>query len=136
MIDLRSDTVTRPTKQMLEAIYKARVGDDVFGDDPTVNFLEEKVAALFGMPAAVFCPSGTMSNQIALKTHTRPGDEVICDSSSHIYNFEGGGVALNSGCSVRLVQGDRGRFTALDVLENINNPDNDLEKVIKALKDN
>lgn len=123
MIDLRSDTVTRPSKPMLEAMFNAQVGDDVFHDDPTVNALEEKVASLFGKQAAVFCPSGTMTNQIAIKTHTRPGDEVICDVSSHIYNFEGGGIALNSGCSVKLLHGDRGRFTAEDVKNNINNPD-------------
>lgn len=120
MIDLRSDTVTRPTREMLDAICNAQVGDDVFGDDPTVKDLEEKVAVLFGKKAAIFCPSGTMTNQIAIKAHTRPGDEVICDRNSHIYNYEGGGIALNSGCSVRLIHGDRGRFTALDVLENIN----------------
>ena len=125
MIDLRSDTVTRPTKEMLDAICNAEVGDDVIGDDPTVKDLEKKVAGLFGMPAAVFCPSGTMTNQIAIKAHTRPGDEVICDRISHIYNFEGGGLALNSGCSVRLMHGDRGRFTALDVVENINDVHNE-----------
>lgn len=122
MIDLRSDTITRPTKPMLEAMFNAKVGDDVLQDDPTVNALEEKAATLFNKPAAVYCPSGTMTNQIAIKAHTKPGDEIICDQSSHIYNFEGGGLALNSGCSVRLIQGNRGRFTAQDVLENINNP--------------
>lgn len=125
MIDLRSDTVTLPSKAMLEAMFEAKVGDDVMHDDPTVNLLEEKVASLFGMEATVFSPTGTMSNQIGLKAHTRPGDEVICDGSSHIYNFEGGGIALNSGCSVRLLQGDRGRFTATDVLKNINDSGNE-----------
>ena len=105
---------------MMDAICSAKVGDDVLGDDPTVNRLEEKVAVLFGMQAAVFCPSGTMTNQIAIKAHTRPGDEVICDENAHIYRYEGGGIALNSGCSVRLLHGDRGRFTASDVMENIN----------------
>jgi threonine aldolase len=125
MIDLRSDTVTRPTREMLDAIFHAQVGDDVFGDDPTVKDLEKKVAQMFGMKAAVYCPSGTMTNQIAIKAHTGPGDEVICDRTSHIYTSEGGGIALNSGCSVRLLHGDRGRFTAVDVLENINDVHNE-----------
>jgi len=123
MIDLRSDTVTRPTPGMLEAMVNAKVGDDVFGDDPTVIALEVKAAGIFGKEAALFCPSGTMTNQIAIKVHTQPGDEVICDESSHVYRYEGGGIARNSGSSVRLVQGDRGRFTAADVLRNINPPD-------------
>lgn len=122
-IDLRSDTVTRPTPAMLEAMFSAAVGDDVFEEDPTVNRLEEKAAGMFGMEAALFCPSGTMTNQIAIRVHTRPGDELICDHTAHIYNYEGGGIAANSGCSVRLLHGDRGRFSAQDVLENIN-PDN------------
>lgn len=120
MIDLRSDTVTRPTPAMLEAMMRARVGDDVFGEDETVNALQQKAAALFGMEAGLFCPSGTMTNQIAIKTHTQPGDEVICDQLSHIYLYEGGGIAFNSGASVRLLQGDRGRFTAAQVAESIN----------------
>ncbi|MFC2102025.1 threonine aldolase family protein [Bacteroidota bacterium] len=123
MIDLRSDTVTRPTPGMLEAMVTARVGDDVFGDDPTVIALEEKAAAMFGMEAALYCPSGTMTNQIAIKVQTRPGDEVICDSTSHVYKFEGGGIAFNSGASVRLIQGDRGRITAEQVADNINPDD-------------
>lgn len=122
-IDLRSDTVTRPTPAMLEAMFSAAVGDDVFEEDPTVDRLEEKAADMFGMEAALFCPSGTMTNQIAIRVHTRPGDELICDHTAHIYNYEGGGIAANSGCSVRLLHGDRGRFSAQDVLENIN-PDN------------
>lgn len=122
-IDLRSDTVTRPTPGMLEAMMTAKVGDDVFGEDPTVNALEEKVAAMFGKQAALYFPSGTMTNQIAINVHVRPGDEVICDQTAHIYNFEGGGIARNSSASVRLLQGDRGRYTAEDVLANIN-PDN------------
>lgn len=104
-------------------MFSARVGDDVLGDDPAVAELEKKIAVIFGKEAAVFCPSGIMANQIAIKAHTRPGDEVICDEFSHIYRFEGGGIALNSGCSVRLVSGDRGRIKAKDVLDNIN-PDN------------
>ena len=123
IIDLRSDTITRPTEGMLEAMMTAEVGDDVFGDDPTVRNLEEKAAKLFGKEAAIFCPSGTMTNQIAVRINTTPGGEVICDKLSHIYNYEGGGMALNSGASVRLVEGDRGRFTAQDVMDNINPDD-------------
>lgn len=122
-VDLRSDTLTKPTPAMLEAMFNAPVGDDVWGEDPSMNALEEKVAAMFGHEAAIFCPSGIMTNQLAIKAHTVPGDEVICDRLSHIYNYEGGGVALNSGASVRLLFGDRGRFTAKDVLANINPDD-------------
>ena len=118
-IDLRSDTVTKPTKQMLEAMFSAEVGDDVFGEDPTINKLEEKCAALFGMEAGLFCSSGTQTNQIAIKLHTQPGDEVICDANSHIWYYEGGGIAFNSGCSTKLVNGEHGRFTAEDVLNSI-----------------
>lgn len=114
-IDFRSDTVTRPTPGMQEAMMKAPVGDDVFGEDPSINQLQEMTAALFGMEAALFCPSGTMTNQIAIKCHTQPGDEVICDESSHIYQYEGGGIALNSGASVKLLYGDRGRINARQV---------------------
>jgi threonine aldolase len=117
MIDFRSDTVTKPTKGMLSAMLHAPVGDDVFQDDPTVNKLEAYAAERFGKDAALFAPSGTMTNQIAIKVHTKPGDEVICDQLAHIYNYEGGGIAFNSGCSVRLLQGDRGRFTANMVKE-------------------
>lgn len=122
-IDLRSDTITRPTPPMLNAMMEAQVGDDVFGDDPAVNALEEKAAGLFGMDAALFCPSGTMTNQIAIRAHTSPGDEVICERGAHVYNYEGGGIASNSGASVRLIDGDRGRITAEQVYKNIN-PDN------------
>ncbi|WP_336514183.1 low-specificity L-threonine aldolase [Pollutibacter soli] len=111
-IDFRSDTVTVPTPAMLHAMQKAPLGDDVFGEDPSVNELERFAADLFRMEAAVFCPSGTMTNQIAIKCHTQAGDEVICDESSHIYQYEGGGIAFNSGCSVRLIHGDRGRINA------------------------
>ncbi len=121
-IDLRSDTVTRPTPRMLSAMMEARVGDDVFGDDPTVKILEEKSARMFGKEAAVFCPSGTMTNQIAVRVHTRPGDEVICDYLSHVYHYEGGGLMANSGVSVRLLHGNQGRFQVDDVISNINNP--------------
>lgn len=123
VIDLRSDTVTKPTKEMLEAMFQAPVGDDVFGEDPTINALEEKAAKMFGMEAALFCPSGTMTNQIAIRIHTQPQHEVICDKRSHIYLYEGGGIAYNSMASVRLLDGDRGRFKAEDVLENIQGKD-------------
>ncbi|MCF8235383.1 MAG: aminotransferase class I/II-fold pyridoxal phosphate-dependent enzyme [Bacteroidales bacterium] len=123
MIDLRSDTVTKPTREMLEAMFNAEVGDDVFEDDPTVKKLEEKAAEMFGKEAALFCPSGTMTNQIALKVHTRPGDEIICNDLSHIYRYEGGGAAFNSGASVRLLPGDRGRIKASQIKENINPDD-------------
>ncbi len=115
MIDLRSDTVTKPSLAMLEAMMKAQVGDDVFKEDPTVNALEEKAAALFGMEKALYCPSGTMTNQIAVNVHVKPGDEVICDKVAHIYYYEGGGIAKTSGASVALLSGDRGRFGAGDV---------------------
>ncbi len=119
-IDLRSDTVTKPTKQMLEAMFSAKVGDDIFDEDPTVNMLQDKVAALFNKQAALYVPSGTMANQIAIKIHTQPGDEVICDITSHIYNFEGGGISFNSGVSTKLINGNNGRIKAEQVLENIN----------------
>lgn len=120
MIDYRSDTVTKPTPAMLAAMHAAPVGDDVFGEDPTINQLEQKTAKIFGFEAGLFCPSGTMTNQLAIKCHTQAGDEVICDEISHIYQYEGGGIAFNSGCSVRLLQGDRGRLTAAQVLAAIN----------------
>ncbi|HXH17855.1 MAG TPA: GntG family PLP-dependent aldolase [Chitinophagales bacterium] len=122
-IDLRSDTVTQPTPEMLQAMMTAEVGDDVFGEDPTVNKLEQKAAALFGMEAALFCPSGTMTNQIGIKILTSPLCEVICDRASHIYNYEGGGMAFTSAVSIRTVNGDRGRLKAQDVLDNINPDD-------------
>jgi threonine aldolase len=123
MIDLRSDTVTRPSKEMLEAMLMAKVGDDVFQDDPTVIALEEKAAALFGREAALFCPSGTMTNQIAINVHTRPGDEVICHKYSHVYYYEGGAMMRNSGVSVCLLDGDRGQITAAEVESHINPDD-------------
>ena len=119
-IDLRSDSVTKPSKEMMESMMNAEVGDDVLGDDPTVNALEMMAASLFGKEAALFCSSGTQTNQIAIKVHTQPGEEIICDRLSHIYNYEGGGIAFNSGVQVRYVFGDRGRFSANDVLQNIN----------------
>lgn len=120
IIDLRSDTVTKPSKAMLDAMFIAPVGDDVFNEDPTVLALEEKAAKLFGKEAALFCPSGTMTNQIAIKCHTQPGDELICDVNSHIYNYEGGGISSNSGVQAKLVNGDRGRITAKHIEDNIN----------------
>lgn len=123
MIDFRSDTVTKPTKGMLEAMMQAKVGDDVFGEDPSINELERKTAELFGMEAALFCPSGTMTNQVAIKCHTQPGDEVICDESAHVYQYEGGGIASNSHASVKLIAGDRGRINAGHVRAAINPDD-------------
>ena len=123
MIDFRSDTVTRPTPEMLKAMFAAQVGDDVLGDDPTVNALEAKAADMFGMEAALFCASGTMANQIAIKAHTQPGDEVICHKLSHVYYYEGGGIAMNSGASVCLLEGDQGRITAAGVTAHINPSD-------------
>jgi threonine aldolase len=114
-IDFRSDTVTRPTPGMLEAIQSAAVGDDVFGEDPSINTLETRTANYFGFEAGLYCPSGTMTNQIAIKCHSQPGDEVICDINSHIYQYEGGGIAFNSGASVKLLEGDRGRITAQQI---------------------
>lgn len=120
IIDLRSDTVTKPTKAMLDVMMNAQVGDDVFNEDPTVLALEDKAAKLFGKEAALFCPSGTMTNQIAIKCHTVPGDELLCDVNSHIYNYEGGGISSNSGVQAKLLQGDRGRITAKHIEDNIN----------------
>jgi threonine aldolase len=123
MIDLRSDTVTRPTPGMLEAMFKAQVGDDVFRDDPSVNALEEKASRMFGMESALFCPSGTMTNQIAINVHTHPGDEVICHRHSHVYYYEGGGMMRNSGVSVCLLEGERGMISAGDIARNVNPDD-------------
>ncbi|MCF4101472.1 aminotransferase class I/II-fold pyridoxal phosphate-dependent enzyme [Gillisia sp. M10.2A] len=122
-IDLRSDTVTRPTKGMLQAIMTAKVGDDVYKEDPTVNELEEKLAKMFGMDQALFFPTGSMANQAAIKLHTQPAEQLICDKWAHVYNYEGGGVSFNSGVSCKLVDGDRGMITAAQVEENINPPD-------------
>jgi threonine aldolase len=121
--DLRSDTFTKPTPEMLQAMLSAPVGDDVFGEDPSINKLEGMAADIFGMEAAVFCPSGTMTNQIGIKVHTQAGDEVICEKLSHVYIYEGGGIAFNSGCQVKAIEGDRGRLTAEQVLEGINPTD-------------
>lgn len=119
-VDLRSDTVTNPTPLMLEAMWGAKVGDDVFGEDETVNALEEKAAAMFGMEAAIFCPSGTMTNQIAIKCFTQPLDELITDQTAHVYRYEGGGIAFNSAVSTRLLNGYRGILTAEMIAPEIN----------------
>ena len=117
IIDLISDTVTRPTKGMLNAMMTAKVGDDVFEMDPTVNALQLKAAKMFGMEAALFFPSGTMANQTAIKIHTNPGDKLFCDKYAHIYNYESGGVAFNSGVTCKLIDGKRGMFTANQLAE-------------------
>jgi threonine aldolase len=122
-LDLRSDTLTKPSVGMREAMYAAPLGDDVFGEDPTVNALEEKIATLFGKEAALFCPSGTMTNQIAIRLHTGPQKEVICHQHSHIYLYEGGGIMANSMASVKLLTGDLGKITASQVAESINPDD-------------
>ncbi|NND93351.1 MAG: aminotransferase class I/II-fold pyridoxal phosphate-dependent enzyme [Flavobacteriales bacterium] len=122
MIDLRSDTITRPTQEMRTVIANAEVGDDVFGEDPTVNELEEKLANMFGKESGLYCSSGTMANQIAIKTHTSPGDQVICSWAAHVYNYEGGGMASNSGVTAKLIEGARGLFKASD-LEQAISPD-------------
>ncbi len=119
-IDLRSDTVTKPSKGMLNAMMQAQVGDDVFKEDPTVNALEEQLADLFGKDNALFFPSGSMANQTAIKLHTNPGEQVICDKFAHIYNYEAGGASFNSGVSCKLIDGERGMFNAMQVQEAIN----------------
>ncbi|NDE11066.1 MAG: aminotransferase class I/II-fold pyridoxal phosphate-dependent enzyme [Chitinophagia bacterium] len=131
MIDLRSDTFTKPSPAMLEAMFTAKVGDDVFGEDPTVNELESIAANMFQMEEALFCPSGTMTNQIAIKCHTQPGQEVICEKLSHVYIYEGGGIAFNSNCQVKTIEGDQGRIKANDIKVAIN-PD-DIHKASTGL---
>lgn len=123
IIDLRSDTVTKPSPGMLDAMMHANVGDDVYKEDETINALESKVADMFGKSHAMFFPTGTMANQTALKLHTNPGDQVICDKYAHIYNYEGGGASFNSGISCNLLDGSRGMFTAQQVIEAINPPE-------------
>ena len=122
-IDFRSDTVTQPTPAMRDAMMQAKTGDDVFGEDPTINELEYMASGLFGMEAALYCPTGTMSNQIAIRCHTQPGDEVICASNSHVYIYEGGGIAANSGSQVKAIDGITGRITGGQVQEAINPDD-------------
>lgn len=131
IIELRSDTFTMPTPRMMEAMMQAKVGDDVFGEDPSINELERLTADMFGMEAAIFCPSGTMTNQIGINLHTRPGDEVICDNMSHVYIYEGGGIAFNSGSQVKALAGNRSRLTA-DMIEEAINPD-DIHKARTSL---
>jgi threonine aldolase len=131
IIDLRSDTFTKPSPAMLEAMFTAKVGDDVFGEDPTVNELESIAANMFQMEEAVFCPSGTMTNQIAIKCHTQPGQEIICEKLSHVYIYEGGGIAFNSNCQVKPIEGNRGRITSEEVVEAIN--PNDIHKASTGL---
>ncbi|KQS33389.1 low specificity L-threonine aldolase [Dyadobacter sp. Leaf189] len=131
-IDLRSDTVTKPTLGMQQAMWAAEVGDDVMGDDPTVNALQEKAAQLFGMEEALFCASGTLTNQLAIRAHTQPGSDVICDKYSHIYLYEGGGIMLNALSSVKLLDGDRGRLTASQVAEAIS-PEHDIHSTVTRL---
>src|ERR1700753_1259298 len=120
IVDLRSDTVTKPTPGMLNAMMTAKVGDDVFGEDETINELEAKAAAIFGMEAGIFCPSGTMTNQITIKCFPQPLDELIADQTAHIYRYEGGGIAFNSGVSTRLLNGYRGIITAEMIEPEIN----------------
>ncbi len=124
IVDLRSDTVTKPTEGMLEAMFNAKVGDDVFEEDETVNQLEGKVAEIFGMEDALFCPSGTMTNQIAIKCFTQPLDEVIMDQTAHVYRYEGGGIMFNSQASVRLLNGNRGIINAEMIEQEINTSGN------------
>lgn len=123
IVELRSDTFTQPTEGMLKAMFQAKVGDDVFGEDPATNELEAFAADMFGMEAAVFCPSGTMTNQIAINVHTRPGEEVICEQGAHVYFYEAGGIALLSGCQARTIAGTRGQIFPEQILPLINPED-------------
>jgi threonine aldolase len=123
IIDLRSDTVTKPTKGMMQAILNAEVGDDVYKEDPSTNKLEQKLAEMFDMDTALFFPTGSMTNQAAIKMHTQPGEQLIADKWAHVYNYEGGGVSFNSGVSCKLLDGNRGMITAAQVEESINPPD-------------
>jgi threonine aldolase len=122
-INLVSDTVTKPTPEMLQFMFAAQVGDDVYKQDPTVIALEQRVAALFGKEAALFFPSGTMANQTAIKLHTQPGEQLIADKWAHVFNYEGGGVAFNSGVSCSLLDGQRGMITAKQVASAITDPE-------------
>ncbi|HSB91463.1 MAG TPA: GntG family PLP-dependent aldolase [Flavitalea sp.] len=132
IVELRSDTFTKPSAGMLAAMASAETGDDVFGEDPSINKLENMTAELFGMQSALYCPTGTMSNQVAIKVHTQPGDEVICDKSAHVFLYEGGGIAFNSGAQVRLLEGNRGQINATQVSEAVNNR-NDVHKANSSL---
>lgn len=130
-IDLRSDTVTKPTKEMLAFMMSVEVGDDVFGEDPTVFELEKMLSQMFGMEAGLFCPTGTMTNQIAIKCHTQPGDEVICEAHSHVYYYEGGGIGFHSGCQARVLEGNYGRLSA-EQIQSVIRPD-DIHQPISRL---
>ncbi len=132
MINLISDTVTKPTEAMLSYMMKADVGDDVFGEDPTINVLQEKVADMFGKEAALFCPSGTMTNQIAIKVNTKPLDELICDVDSHVYQYETGGYAFHSGVAVNLIQGKNGKITA-DQIASVIKPGYDWQPISRLV---
>lgn len=122
-INLVSDTVTKPSQEMLRYMFHAEVGDDVYKQDPTVNALQDKVAAMFGMEAALFFPSGTMANQTAIKLHTQPGEQLIADKYAHVFNYEGGGASFNSGVSCCLIDGNRGMINASQVANAINDPE-------------
>ncbi|WP_035337382.1 GntG family PLP-dependent aldolase [Dokdonia sp. PRO95] len=122
-IDLRSDTITKPTPEMLDYMMRAEVGDDVYKEDPTVNKLEQRIAEMFGMDSALYFPTGSMTNQAAIKIHTQPGEQLIADKYAHVYNYEGGGVSFNSGVSCKLIDGHRGLITAAQVEDAINPPD-------------
>lgn len=130
--DFRSDTVTKPSKGMLNAMHKAPIGDDVLGDDPTVKYLESMASEIFGMEAGLFCPSGTMTNQIAINVHCNPGEELICSPLSHIYNYEGGGVAFNSGVQIRTAGDKYGRISAEEV-ESLIQPEIDVHAAQTSL---
>ena len=131
-INLISDTVTKPTREMLDFMFQAEVGDDVFMQDPSVNALQDKAAKMFGMEAALFFPSGTMANQTAIKLHTKPGEQMICDKYAHVYNYEGGGAAFNSGVTSYLINGNRGMFKAAQ-LENVINDGSNIHLPKSAL---
>ena len=131
-INLLSDTITKPTHGMLDAMFSAEVGDDVFKADPTVNQLQKKVAAMFGKEDALFFPSGTMANQVSIKLHTQPGEQLICDKWAHVYNYEGGGASFNSGVSCKLLDGTRGMFTAQQVADSVSNK-SDIHQAMTSL---
>ena len=118
-LDFRSDTVTRPTPEMRRAMAEAEVGDDVYGEDPTINRLEERAAQIFGREAAIFLPSGTMGNQIAIKIHTHHGQEIICEERGHIFNYEMATLASFSGCLVRPIYGEDGMLTWPEIKKRI-----------------
>lgn len=132
MIDLRSDTVTKPTKGMLQAMISAKLGDDVFGEDPTMNNFEQKMAVLFGKEAGLFVPSGTMSNQLCLRVLCRPGDEVIIDEKGHIFNYETGAAALLSAVQLRTLKGDKGKLTP-ELIKSAIRPKNDWDPFSRVI---